>query len=218
MKIMSIFFALVLSIGLTAQTDKTAYVKVMETNIQAMKDGNSIEDLQSVANTFSRISEMNKEQWLPAYYTGFTYVIMSFESGLTDDERDAYLDIAEKFADQADEISEDNSEVVTLQGYVKMAKVSIKPATRGPFMTSSVMKLFSTAMELDTKNPRAMLMMGRMKYGTAQFFRSSTDDACALINGSLQLYAQEKDRGILPHWGEGMAKQLSKRCNSTTQE
>ncbi|MGB0176522.1 MAG: hypothetical protein ACPF9D_05110 [Owenweeksia sp.] len=218
MKTITVIFTLIFSTGLLAQADDAAYLKAMETNIQAMKDASTTEEFQGVANTFSRISEMNSEKWLPAYYTGFVYVIMSFQSGLSDDERDAYLDIAEEYADRAAEISEDNSEIVTLQGYAKMAKLSVKPATRGPFMTGSIMKLFGRAMELDNTNPRAMLMMGRMKYGTAQFFKSSTDEACALINGSLQLYAREKDRGIQPHWGKPMAEQVSKSCNSANEE
>ena len=215
MKTMSIVFTLMMSFGYAGYAQDDAYTKAMETTIKTMKEAEKIEDYQSVANTFSRIHEMNKEEWLPSYYAGFVYIIMSFQDGLSDDERDTYLDIAEKYADRAAEVSEDNSEITALQGYAKMAKLSVKPAVRGPFMTSSIMKLFGKAMEQDPENPRAMLLMGRMKYGTAQFFRSDTKEACAFIQGSLKLYEKEHDRGILPHWGKGMAEQVSRSCNST---
>ncbi|HAD95981.1 MAG TPA: hypothetical protein DCG19_01180 [Cryomorphaceae bacterium] len=215
MKVISIAFALILGFGFTSVAQEGAYTEAMQTNIKAMKDASGTQDYQAVANTFSRISKMNSSEWLPAYYTGFVYVIMSFQSGLTDDERDAYLDIAGKYADQAAGISENNSEIIALQGYVKMAELSVKPAIRGPFMSGTIMKLFGKAMELDPENPRAMLLMGRMKYGTAQFFKSGTEEACALINGSLKLFEKEHDRGILPHWGKPMAEQVSKSCNSS---
>ena len=101
MKVISIAFALILGFGFTSVAQEGAYTEAMQTNIKAMKDASGTQDYQAVANTFSRISEMNSSEWLPAYYTGFVYVIMSFQSGLTDDERDAYLDIAGKYADQA---------------------------------------------------------------------------------------------------------------------
>ncbi len=217
MKTTFLFLALAIGMGIKAQAGNDAYTQAMETNIQLMKDAESLEQFQAVANTFSRISEMNKNEWLPAYYSGFIYTIMSFQKGLSDDERDAYLDQAEEFADEAAERSPDNSEVVALQGYAKMAKLSVKPAIRGPFMTATVMKLFGEAMELNPDNPRAMLLMGRMKYGTAQFFKSGTDEACAMVQGSLQLFEKEAqtNRGIQPHWGKGMAEQVSKACQST---
>lgn len=206
-----------LSVQLCAQDQASPYLQVMQNTMEALNACETLEDYQNTANTFARIAQKNDEKWLPPYYTGFTYIIMSFQKGLTDDERDDYLERAEEYIEKAGEIAENNSEISTLMGYAKMAKLSIKPALRGPFMTSTVMSLFKKAMEQNPENPRAHLMMARMKYGTAQFFRSGTEEACQMAQKSIVLFDNEKatDRGLNPKWGYGMAKGMVKNCTTT---
>ena len=95
-----------------------------------------------------------------------------------------------------------------------MAKLSVNPAIRGMLLTPKVNAQFGKAMEMDPQNPRAAAMLARMKYGTAQFFNSSTEESCALAERSLALFNEESktNRGINPSWGKGIAEGLLKAC------
>lgn len=209
-------FALLLSLisySSLAQTGTgEAYENNMKATIALYDSVKSMSDYQNIANTFERIASVEKEAWLPSYYAGLTYVYMSFARGLEKDARDAYLAIADKHAATAAELSPENVEVVILEGYIKMAKVSVSPMLRGATMSRSVSALFEKALAMDPKNPRANLMHGRWKIGSAQFFGSSTDEACALVQNSIALFEAEDQNSITPHWGLNQAIAVSKSC------
>ncbi len=206
------FLILAISSCLPAKAANDAYIQAMQKALASYDEVESLEDYQNVANTFERIARMESEEWLPPYYTGLTYVYMSFEEGLDNDQRDDYLAIAQKHADRAGDLSEENIEIVILHGYIKMAKLSVNPALRGMVLSPQAHSLFEKARKMDPKNPRAAIMLARMKYGTAQFFNSSTDESCQLARESINLFGKEKDRGIEPHWGKGLAEGLVKAC------
>ncbi|MDZ7845941.1 MAG: hypothetical protein U5L96_03720 [Owenweeksia sp.] len=201
------------SLALSAQAEKDAYYLAMQEALDRYSNVNSLDDYQEITNTFERISQMEKEEWLPRYYSALTYVYMSFENGLENKERDNYLAIAEGFAGQAEELSENNVEIVILEGYIKMAKLNVNPAIRGMTMTPKVTGLFERARKMAPENPRAIMMLARMKYGTAQFFKSSIEESCALAEKSLELYEKETDRGIEPSWGKEIAENLMSACS-----
>lgn len=209
----SLIFILSLCFSFAAIAGNEAYTRAMQEAIAAYDSVESLDDYREIANRFERIAEMEKDEWLPRYYTGLTYAFMSFEDGLDNDQRDGYLEIAQKFAYQAEELSPENVEIIVLKGYIKMAKLTVNPAVRGAFLTPQVMQLFGKARSMDPGNPRAAAMLARMKYGTAQFFNSSTDESCQLALESLGLYEKEGNRGIEPHWGRGLAEGLVKACN-----
>src|SRR5438105_10703463 len=77
MKKILVFFAVTISsVVLFAQSDK--YVKAMQTNIaqldSAMVKGNFLE----LSNTFERIGDAEKNQWLPYYYASYCTVMNAF--------------------------------------------------------------------------------------------------------------------------------------------
>lgn len=211
-------FILSLTFIFSATAGNEAYTRAMQEAIAAYDSVKGLDDYQEIANRFERISEMEKNEWLPLYYTGLTYAYMSFENGLDNDQRDAYLETAQNFADQAEELSPENVEIIVLKGYIKMAKLTVNPSMRGAFLTPQVMQLFGKARAMDPANPRATAMLARMKYGTAQFFNSSTDESCQLAQESLELYDKEGERGIQPQWGRNVAEQLVKTCNRINEE
>ncbi|MCZ8215293.1 MAG: hypothetical protein O9262_03595, partial [Cyclobacteriaceae bacterium] len=52
------------------------YTEVMQKNIEAVYEAKSVEDFQSLANTFHRIAEAEKTKWEAFYYEAYTYVMM----------------------------------------------------------------------------------------------------------------------------------------------
>jgi hypothetical protein len=192
-----------------------AYQQAMQATLEQLDSAESISDYQDVSNKFQRIASAEQDEWLPYYYAGLTQVYMSFQKGLDSDQRDEILEEAKTMASKADDLSPDNVEILILEGYINMAKLSVNPAIRGMLLTPKVNAQFGKAMEMDPENPRAAAMLARMKYGTAQFFNSSTEESCKLAHRSLTLYGAEEaeERGILPSWGKGIAQGLVKACD-----
>ncbi len=209
----TLFAALTLSTSLASATGE-AYIKAMTSALENLDSCKTVEDYQTVANQFKRIADAEETEWLPYYYSSLTRVFMSFQKGLEGDQRDEILDEAKKLAEKADELSPDNIEILVLNGYINMAKLSVNPALRGMLLSPKINAQFGKAVEMDPNNPRAAIMLARMKYGTAQFFKSSTDESCALAERSLKLYELEKEakRGIQPKWGRGLAESMVNTC------
>ncbi len=210
--IMTLLSALVLSFGLQAQ-DPSAYEQIMKETLSLYDSVKTMDDYKEIVNRFERIAAAETDQWLPNYYAGLTYIYMSFVRGLEDDQRDDYIEKALEAIDAAEAIKGETSEIVVLRGYAYMAKVSVSPALRGMTLSAKVAGYFEKALAMDPQNPRANLMAGRWKYGSAQFFGSSTDDACALMNQALALFeAQGETNSIEPAWGQNQAQSMSQRC------
>jgi len=206
-------FIALFSFKATAQ-DAEAYQKYMQESIALYDSVKTLADYQEIANRFDRISATASEEWLPLYYAGLTHIYMSFVRGLEDDTRDEHIDKALDYIDRAEEIAGENSETVILRGYAYMAKVSVSPGIRGMTLSAKVTGLFEKGLVMDPENPRANLMLGRWKYGSAQFFGRSTDDACAYMQKALAIYKNEAkgSNGLEPAWGENQAQSMSKRC------
>lgn len=196
-----------------ASASGQSYIKAMTSALEQLDTSGSVEEYQNAGNQFKRIAAAEGSEWLPYYYAGLSQVYMSFQKGLDSDQRDEILAEAKAMAEKADELSSDNVEILILEGYINMAKLSVNPAIRGMLLTPKVNGQFGKAVQMDPNNPRAQIMLARMKYGTAQFFNSSTEESCAMAAKSLELYEKEGDRGILPHWGKGMAKGMVKSCS-----
>lgn len=203
-------FFLSTNLSLSAQSD---YQNYMYESIALYDSVKTLSDYQNIANRFDRIASKETNEWLPNYYAGLTYIYMSFVRGLEDDKRDEYLDQALVYAEKASDLAGPEVEITVLIGYVYMAKVSVSPALRGMTMSSKVSAYFEKALSMDPNNPRANLMLGRWKYGTAQFFGSDISESCALMQKSLSLFeAPENTCSIMPSWGKGQAEAMSKNC------
>jgi len=209
-----ILFVFVLSLGssLNAQ-DSTAFKNYLLETLSLYDSVKTLDDYVEIVNRMERMTAAQPEEWLPHYYVGLTYIYMSFVSGLESDLRDDYVDNALAAIDKAESMQGETPEIVVLRGYAYMAKVSVSPAIRGITLSAKVSGYFEKALAMDPQNPRANLMAGRWKYGTAQFFGSSTSEACALMARALSIYEQEDATPkIKPAWGANQARAMAKRC------
>ena len=94
-----------------------------------------------------------------------------------------------------------------------MIRLTVDPATRGPKYSGMAMQSFGKALGLNPENPRALVFMAQMQYGTAEFFKSPTTEACATLTKSLEKFASFKtDNPVAPQWGEGLAEEWKEKC------
>jgi hypothetical protein len=205
--IASLIFAVMVSF---ANDDK--YVAAMQKNIQVLYQATEIAELQQAVNGLERIASAEKTKWEPFYYASFGYIMMASreKDGV---KKDAYLDQAVTSLGQAKAILPNDSEIIALEGFISMLRITVDPATRGPQYAAQSMQAFEKASAINPENPRALALKAQMQYGTAQFFGSPATEACATLNAALEKFNTFKsDNPLVPRWGKGVAEELKKKC------
>jgi tetratricopeptide (TPR) repeat protein len=201
---------ILLSNAVFANDDK--YTQAMQKNIQAVYTAQSIPDYQTAVNAFERIGAAEKTKWEPFYYASFGYIMMSNQEK-DGAKKDAYLDQATTALSKAKEIVPNESEVIALEGFIYMIRVSVDPASRGQQFAGLSMQVLNKAVEINPNNPRALALLAQMQYGTAQFFGSSTAEACATTNNAMEKFTTFKSENPLaPQWGKQMAEGMKGKC------
>lgn len=211
----SIYILLTFVIATTlANAQNKKYVQSMESSIPSIFQAESVEALDATANKFDRIGQAESDQWEPYYYASLTHTFKAFR---IDDllAKDEVLDQALVSLGKAASLSEDNSEIIALRGFINMIKIGIDPGTRGQTLSPKIMADYRRALKLDPNNPRANLFMGQMLYGSAQFFGTGVEDACAMVDKSIALFESEKPASsIAPSWGLYSANQYKQQCET----
>ncbi len=188
------------------------YAETMQKNINTVYTAQTIEELQAVTNTFERIATAEKTKWEPYYYASFGYVMMATREK-DGAKKDAYLDLAFTSINKAKEIAPNESEVIALEGFNYMIRLTVDPGSRGPQYSGLAMQTYGKALALNPENPRALTFMAQMQYGTAQFFGSSTAEACATLSKSLEKFSTFKsDNPLAPVWGQAVAEGMKEQC------
>lgn len=207
----NLILTILLFFAVSAAFANDAYTNAMKKNLMALEQAKTIAEYTAIANTFERIASMQTEEWLPAYYSAYTNIMIS-NLHPEAEAKDTYLDKAQDHLDKAIKLKKDESEIVALQGFILMMKVDVDPATRGQAMAGKVMATFEKAVQLDPGSPRAQFLLGNWVYGTARFFNASTDEACGLIKKSLLLFEEAQAGELDPQWGKEMAMEILKNC------
>ncbi len=188
------------------------YEEAMKAGIKDLYAARSLNEYQQVASKFERIASVESAQWLPRYYAGYAYVIMSSLDSVAEN-KDKYLDLSKQQIDKAAEIEPNNSELLALEGFNHMIRVSIDPGSRGQEYSGLSMQALNKAVAIDSENPRALYLLARMSYGTAQFFGGSTEESCQMLEKSLQLFETKQPASeIAPAWGKNQALGMKNIC------
>ncbi len=162
---------------------------------------------------FERIAQAEKDNWLPYYYAANTLITASFET------KDATMinEILKKaagFITKAQELSPDNSEIITLEGLLYTGYVAMDPMTYGMQYSNKIINLHLRAIELDAENPRAQLNKIEYEMGSARFFGTELSTFCEAIESTKPLFEnQESSIPFYPNYGVDRVSILLKQCN-----
>ena len=209
MKAIILLLTFVVSVAF-ANDDK--YTEQMTKNIEAIYKAQAPDQFQQAINAFERIGNAEKTKWEPFYYASFGYLMQATREQ-DGGKKDQLLDLAATSLDKAKVIKENESEIVALEGFIYIIRLTVDPATRGPKYSGMAMQSFGKALGLNPENPRALVFMAQMQYGTAEFFKSPTTEACATLTKSLEKFASFKtDNPVAPQWGEGLAEEWKEKC------
>lgn len=203
---------LLLFLAAAALAKDDGYIEAMGKQIGVVYGAQTVEGLQEASNSLDRIGLAEKTKWEPHYYSAFGYLMMATREK-EGQKKDGFLDQALIRIERGLELSKDNSELLALEGFVHMLRVSVDPASRGQRFSGLSMKAFNKAIKANPSNPRALSLMAQMQYGTAQFFGSSTAEACAMAQKAFELFSAEKiEDPLAPRWGKEMTEGMVKRC------
>lgn len=201
---------------LSSTFGQSNYEKIMQHTIDDMYAATSQEEMLNIANKFERIGNA-ESNWLPFYYNSYCYIMMTTMDKDVN-HWDNYLNLAETTIAKAKDLEGDMVELLTLQGFASMMRITVDPATRGQEFSMKAAAFLQQAHQLDMQNPRALLMFAQMNYGTAQFFKASTDEACGMFASAIEHYKneEENDKGIAPSWGLSQALLMQERCRQSS--
>ena len=148
-----------------AQGEK--YIKAMEALVPSIDTTTNREALTSLANSFERIANAEKTQWLPYYYAalaniraGYTYA-MDGSFGDKSADIDPLADKAEQLLNKADELNTNNAEVWVVKKMLASLRLMANPMVRYMEYGAKATAALEKAKTLNGENPRIYLLEGQ---------------------------------------------------------
>jgi hypothetical protein len=214
-KMKRVIFILVTSLfatALFAQSEK--YTKAMEKLVPSIDTMWNADGLRELSNSFERIADAEKTQWLPYYYAALARVnagyAMTFIDGKMESnasKTDPEATKAEELLNKAEALSKDNSEIYVVKKLIASLRlvgdVMNRYMTYGPAASEAL----ATAKKLNPNNPRVLLEEGLDKYNTPEQFGGSKEEGKKLMEEAVKKYESNKpESSIHPNWGLNIAK------------
>lgn len=188
-----------------AQSEK--FVKAMEALVPSVDTVRSPEGLNELANSFERIANAEKTQWLPFYYAALTRVNLAnlYFQLQKQDQIDLVLDKAEPLMNAALALEANNSELMLLKKMYNSGRMMADPMNRYMSFGMDAQTALETAKSLDPKNPRVYLMEGIDKYFTPEQYGGSKAEAKKLFEEAERLFREFQPKSTIhPSWGKPM--------------
>ncbi|MDT0559159.1 hypothetical protein RM697_10890 [Ichthyenterobacterium sp. W332] len=165
-------------------------------------------------NLFERIANAEPDEWLPHYYIA---QMNSLKSWSVKDETvlKAQLSKAQEHLNIAKRISENNPEILIMQGQIYTNWVAFDGATYGMKYAAIISELYKKANKLAPNNPRAAFCKADWAMGSAKYFGQDTKPFCKDIEASIELFTNFKPESNLhPNWGIERAEEVLASCKS----
>lgn len=201
-------------VAITSFSQSEKYTKAMEQLVIAVDTTYSTDGLNNLANSFQRIADAEKNQWLPYYYSALAHVtaglMMGGANGMAGgmaDKTDPEANKAEELVNKAEALSKDNSEIWIVKKQIATLRMMGDPMNRYMTYGPAAAEALATAKKLDPENPRVYLLEGQDKFYTPEQFGGSKEEAKKLFEAALKKYeAFKPESTIHPSWGAGQAK------------
>jgi len=211
MKTINILLLMIISVASWGNDEK--YFAQMGKHVQAVYTAKTIDEFQVAVNAFDRIASAEKSKWEPYYYSAYGNIMMAIhETDAT--KKDSFLDLALVGVEKGKEVAPNESELVALEGFVHMIRLTVDPATRGQKYSTLAMQTFGKAVGMDTNNPRALALLAQMQLGTARFFNQPPTEACETARKAATVFesATEPQNPLAPRWGKEMNLEVMQSC------
>jgi len=187
------------------------FVKAMEAKMAAIDTTISVQGLTDLANSFERIADAEKNQWLAYYYAAYCNASAGLMAGsggdimvAKADKTDPYADKAEAQIKKAEDLMKSNSEIFVVKKMIATLRMIGDPMNRYMTYGPEAQAALDEAKKLDANNPRVYLLEAQDKYFTPEQFGGSKEEAKVLFEKSKQLFETFKPASTVhPNWGKG---------------
>lgn len=193
-----------------AQASNAQYEKTMKANLLKMKTAKTLTEMQVVATQFEKIAQTEKGKWLPNYYGAYVYVQMArLEEKAA--KKDQQLDKAAALLSKAAKLSPNNAEVVALEAYLALIRISVDSIARGREYSGLVFNKVGEAKGLNPKNPRADLVLAILKLNMPAIYGGGIEQACPLFKSAAKNFAAFQPKNdLMPNWGKAQNAKMMK--------
>jgi len=202
-----------LAVVSAAFSQNEKYIKTMEEKVLAMDTTWSSAGLKDLANTFERIGNAEKNQWLPYYYAALANVNLGYTlagnkmDGSAAATVDPLADKAEQLIIKAEALSSNNSEIFVVKKMIASLRMMADPMSRYMKYGPIAQEALTTAKKLNPDNPRIYLLEGQDKFFTPEQFGGSKEEAKKLFEETLKKSdAFKPESSIHPNWGRSVAQ------------
>jgi hypothetical protein len=194
-----------------AQSEK--FTGAMKKNLAAMDTAfRNPADLLNLANSFERIANAEKNQWLPYYYAAFCQVNCGFmEQDKT--KVDGIADKASLLIAKADSLMPGNSEISCIKSMIASCHMMVNPMQRWMQYGQESSSNIDAAIKQDANNPRPYYLRGQgLKY-TPEQFGGGCKTAKPQLETALEKFDTFKPATELdPNWGKPIVERLLAEC------
>jgi hypothetical protein len=201
------FPMLLLMLAVTAGAQSNKYESAMQPKIAVLDTTRNPATLQDLSNSFERIANTEKQQWLPYYYaalaqTNFGYSKLDNNMGGDPAVIDPIADKAETLLTEAEKLSPNNSEIFIVRKMINTLHMIVDPQNRYMTYGPAAQQALETAKKLNPENPRVYLLEGQDKFFTPEQFGGSKEEAKKLFQTAMQKYDSYKpENALAPDWG-----------------
>ena len=201
-------------IGVSAFSQNERFVAAMKSNIAQLESAMATNEMASLANSFERIAEAEKNQWLPYYYAAYCTVMNAF---LTEDKSksDPLAEKAATLISKAEAITgKETSETCVIKSMIASAHMMVDPQSRWQQYGQASSENIAKAKQLDPSNPRPVYLEGQAKFYTPESFGGGKAPAKELFIKALEMFDRFKPESSLhPEWGKAATNYFLAQCN-----
>ncbi|HTQ64249.1 MAG TPA: hypothetical protein VMI12_05600 [Puia sp.] len=205
----SVIFLTLLCGALTANAQSDRYMSAMKANLSLLDSAKTTQDYQTVANTFERIGDAEKTQWLPYYYAGLSLILSGWSDAKLD--KDVNSTRVNALCDKAEAL-EKNAEIYTIRNMAATQQMMVDPQTRWQTYGQTASQYLQKAAQLDPDNPRIYYLQGQSVFNTPVAFGGGKTNAKPLFEKSVELYKKENPKPLYPNWGKDQAEMMLAKC------
>lgn len=210
-RILLVIMLFIPAIGMLAQSDR--YQAAMQQQIAKMDAAMQNGSFAELANSFERIGDAEKSQWLPYYYASYCQVMLAIMEN-DKSKVDALADRAEALITKSETIAgAENSEICVVKSMVASARLMVDPQTRWMQYGQVSASHLEKAKQLDPGNPRPVYLEGQSRFYTPQEFGGGKAVAAPLFEKALAMFDSFKPATSLhPSWGKQATQYFLSQC------
>lgn len=200
------FLITLLATTIFAQAQSEKYMKAMQQWVPAVDTTHTADNFLNLANTFQRIADAEKTQWLPYYYAALSQLNVAYMTmGANPDASvtDPIADKADQLLQKAEALSGENSEVYCVKKMIAGLRMMADPMNRYMTYGPAAAAALSKAKELDPNNPRVYILEAQDKFYTPEQYGGSKTEAKALFEEAMKKFeTHQPQSSIHPSWGK----------------